>query len=53
MTPLDVVKTRLQVQQKSIGTKCYLYCNGLMDHICPCYNIELKSPERYQGIIVR
>ncbi|XP_052903360.1 probable mitochondrial glutathione transporter SLC25A40 isoform X1 [Anopheles moucheti] len=37
MTPLDVVKTRLQAQQKVlISNKCYLYCNGLMDHICPC-----------------
>ncbi|XP_062561348.1 probable mitochondrial glutathione transporter SLC25A40 [Armigeres subalbatus] len=37
MTPLDVVKTRLQTQQKlMISNKCYLYCNGLMDHLCPC-----------------
>ncbi|XP_050099990.1 probable mitochondrial glutathione transporter SLC25A40 isoform X1 [Anopheles aquasalis] len=37
MTPLDVVKTRLQAQQKLLlSNKCYLYCNGLMDHICPC-----------------
>uniref|UniRef100_A0A182IWK2 Uncharacterized protein n=1 Tax=Anopheles atroparvus TaxID=41427 RepID=A0A182IWK2_ANOAO len=37
MTPLDVVKTRLQAQQKVlISNRCYLYCNGLMDHICPC-----------------
>ncbi|CRK94947.1 CLUMA_CG008435, isoform A [Clunio marinus] len=37
MTPMDVVKTRLQVQQKMLlSNKCYLYCNGLMDHLCPC-----------------
>ncbi|CAG9801615.1 unnamed protein product [Chironomus riparius] len=37
MTPLDVVKTRLQVQDKLVlSNKCYLYCNGLMDHLCPC-----------------
>lgn len=38
MTPLDVVKTRLQVQQKTmLSEKCFVYCNGLMDHLCPCY----------------
>jgi solute carrier family 25, member 39/40 len=37
VTPLDVVKTRLQAQQRlMISKKCYLYCNGLMDHLCPC-----------------
>lgn len=37
MTPLDVVKIRLQAQQKAlISNKCYLYCNGLMEHLCPC-----------------
>ncbi|KAH9631103.1 hypothetical protein HF086_000146 [Spodoptera exigua] len=37
MTPLDVVKIRLQAQQKALlSNKCYLYCNGLMEHICPC-----------------
>lgn len=40
VTPLDVVKVRLQAQQKtsSVVHKCFLYCNGLMDHICPCIN---------------
>jgi len=32
MTPLDVVKVRLQIQPK-IGQKFY-YCNGLMDCLC-------------------
>lgn len=36
VTPLDVVKTRLQAQQSQMSNKCFLYCNGLMDHLCPC-----------------
>ncbi|KAJ8937790.1 hypothetical protein NQ318_012270 [Aromia moschata] len=37
VTPLDVVKIRLQAQQKALKQrKCFLYCNGLMDHICSC-----------------
>lgn len=37
MTPLDVIKTRLQTQQKTmLSNKCFVYCNGLMDHLCPC-----------------
>lgn len=37
VTPLDVVKIRLQAQQKALlSNKCYLYCNGLMEHLCPC-----------------
>ncbi|XP_031829725.1 mitochondrial glutathione transporter SLC25A40 isoform X1 [Nomia melanderi] len=39
VTPLDVVKIRLQAQQKAmLSNKCFLYCNGLMDHLCPCAN---------------
>lgn len=39
VTPLDVVKIRLQAQQKAmLSNKCFLYCNGLMDHLCPCLN---------------
>ena len=37
VTPLDVVKIRLQAQQKTVTNKCYIYCNGLMDHLCPCF----------------
>lgn len=41
VTPLDVVKIRMQAQSKpqafSKGN-CYLYCNGLMDHTCVCLN---------------
>ncbi|XP_046390018.1 solute carrier family 25 member 40-like [Ischnura elegans] len=37
MTPFDVVKIRLQSQQKAnLSSKCFLYCNGLMDHLCTC-----------------
>lgn len=39
VTPLDVVKIRLQAQQKEfMRNKCFLYCNGLMDHLCLCPN---------------
>uniref|UniRef100_A0A1B0A074 Solute carrier family 25 member 40 n=1 Tax=Glossina pallidipes TaxID=7398 RepID=A0A1B0A074_GLOPL len=41
MTPLDVIKTRMQAQQTQLSNKCFLYCNGLMDHLCPC---DSKSP---------
>lgn len=36
MTPLDVIKIRMQAQQKPISNKCFLFCNGLMEHLCPC-----------------
>ncbi|XP_020290927.1 solute carrier family 25 member 40-like [Pseudomyrmex gracilis] len=43
VTPLDVVKIRIQTQQKAmLSNKCFLYCNGLMDHLCPCNG---KMPE--------
>lgn len=39
VTPLDVVKIRLQAQQKSFyKNKCFLYSNGLMEHLCYCIN---------------
>ncbi|XP_074652155.1 mitochondrial glutathione transporter SLC25A40-like [Tubulanus polymorphus] len=39
VTPLDVVKIRLQAQQKPFHMgQCFLYCNGLMDHVCACLN---------------
>ncbi|XP_061604212.1 probable mitochondrial glutathione transporter SLC25A39 isoform X1 [Phyllopteryx taeniolatus] len=56
VTPLDVVKIRLQAQQSPLHQaltsnaaswpgvtrpskwKCFLYCNGLMDHIYVCQN---------------
>ncbi|XP_013111020.2 probable mitochondrial glutathione transporter SLC25A40 [Stomoxys calcitrans] len=44
MTPLDVVKTRIQAQQAKMTNKCFLYCNGLMDHLCPC-DAKASFPE--------
>ncbi|XP_068192740.1 mitochondrial glutathione transporter SLC25A39 isoform X2 [Antennarius striatus] len=39
VTPLDVVKIRLQSQQAPFHHgKCFLYCNGLMDHVYVCQN---------------
>uniref|UniRef100_A0A8C6UXG2 Mitochondrial glutathione transporter SLC25A40 n=1 Tax=Neogobius melanostomus TaxID=47308 RepID=A0A8C6UXG2_9GOBI len=39
VTPLDVVKIRLQAQKTPFPKgKCFVYCNGLMDHICVCVN---------------
>ncbi|CAL1545009.1 unnamed protein product [Lymnaea stagnalis] len=51
MTPFDVVKIRLQSQAKpSNFTKghCFVYCNGLMDHLCPCVNGLTPSSEWYK-----
>jgi solute carrier family 25 protein 39/40 len=33
MTPLDVVKIRLQAQDRALSKKCFLYSNGIMDHV--------------------
>lgn len=56
MTPLDVVKTRLQAQQKSLlSNKCFLYCNGLMEHLCPCgpnMNQFTQKTIHFNGTIV-
>ncbi|OQR70605.1 solute carrier family 25 member 40 isoform 2 [Tropilaelaps mercedesae] len=53
MTPFDVVKVRLQAQQKEfLKHKCYLYCNGLMEHVCYLRKGELhwyNRPGRYRG----
>lgn len=39
MTPLDVVKIRLQSQtQMKHKGDCFVYRNGLMDHLCTCFN---------------
>lgn len=39
VTPLDVVKIRLQAQTTNFHQmKCFLYCNGLMEHLCYCVN---------------
>lgn len=88
VTPLDVVKIRLQAQKnpfpkgmltihwlscccfcrykksnmttshlkKYLSGKCFVYCNGLMDHICVCENGNskawYKAPGRFSGTLV-
>ncbi|KYN32286.1 Solute carrier family 25 member 40 [Trachymyrmex septentrionalis] len=50
VTPLDVVKIRLQTQQKAmLSNKCFLYCNGLMDHLCPCTNGKMPDWMKRNG----
>lgn len=52
MTPFDVVKTRLQVQQKVLSSnKCFVFCNGLMDHLCPCYPNGEKPILHFKGTV--
>ncbi|EGI70076.1 Solute carrier family 25 member 40 [Acromyrmex echinatior] len=50
VTPLDVVKIRLQTQQKAmLSNKCFLYCKGLMDHLCPCTNGKMPDWMKRNG----
>ncbi|XP_077940273.1 mitochondrial glutathione transporter SLC25A39 isoform X3 [Gasterosteus aculeatus] len=74
VTPLDVVKIRLQAQQTPFHQalaresapwggvirpskwKCFLYCNGLMDHIYVCQNRTsctswYKTPTHFSGTL--
>uniref|UniRef100_A0A667Z3G7 Mitochondrial glutathione transporter SLC25A39 n=1 Tax=Myripristis murdjan TaxID=586833 RepID=A0A667Z3G7_9TELE len=57
VTPLDVVKIRLQAQQTPFSKgKCFLYCNGLMDHIYVCQNGTsctswYKKPTHFSGTL--
>ncbi|KAM6905645.1 mitochondrial glutathione transporter SLC25A39 isoform 2-T2 [Xenentodon cancila] len=57
VTPLDVVKIRLQAQQTPLHQgKCFLYCNGLMDHIYVCQNATsctswCKKPTHFSGTL--
>ncbi|XP_042250111.1 mitochondrial glutathione transporter SLC25A39 isoform X2 [Thunnus thynnus] len=57
VTPLDVVKIRLQAQQTPFHQgKCFLYCNGLMDHIYVCQNGTsctswYKTPTHFSGTL--
>ena len=41
VTPFDVVKVRLQMQKRSKiqQPKCFIYCNGLMDHVCKVHGV--------------
>lgn len=61
VTPFDVVKIRLQSQKVPlVKGKCFLYCNGLMDHLCTCLNgpsnngywYKRKVPGHYKGTVV-
>ncbi|KAF5303731.1 hypothetical protein FQA39_LY19019 [Lamprigera yunnana] len=58
VTPLDVVKIRLQTQQTQVSrSRCFLYCNGLMDHFCACETNGLNKqwferPGHFNGTIV-
>lgn len=56
VTPLDVVKIRLQAQRNPFPKgKCFVYCNGLMDHICVCVNGNgkawYKAPGHFNGTL--
>uniref|UniRef100_A0A7E4UN84 Solute carrier family 25 member 40 n=1 Tax=Panagrellus redivivus TaxID=6233 RepID=A0A7E4UN84_PANRE len=46
VTPMDVVKIRLQSQVHPIAEgECFLYSNGLMDHLCVnCADPKIKAP---------
>ncbi|KAM9310423.1 mitochondrial glutathione transporter SLC25A40 isoform 2-T2 [Pholidichthys leucotaenia] len=50
VTPLDVVKIRLQAQKNPFPKgKCFVYCNGLMDHLCVCENGNSKAWYKARG----
>ncbi|NXT86391.1 S2539 protein, partial [Anhinga rufa] len=70
VTPLDVVKIRLQAQRTPFSKapclmvmllppapgKCFLYCNGLMDHLYVCQNGNgctawYKAPTHFTGTL--
>ncbi|XP_068179478.1 mitochondrial glutathione transporter SLC25A40 isoform X2 [Antennarius striatus] len=56
VTPLDVVKIRLQAQRTPFPKgKCFVYCNGLMDHLCVCDNGNAKAwykaPGHFNGTL--
>ncbi|XP_070224958.1 mitochondrial glutathione transporter SLC25A40 [Bos mutus] len=56
VTPFDVVKIRLQAQNNPFPKgKCFLYSNGLMDHLCVCEEegnkAWYKKPGHFQGTL--
>ncbi|XP_066210167.1 mitochondrial glutathione transporter SLC25A40 isoform X1 [Saccopteryx leptura] len=56
VTPLDVVKIRIQAQNNPFPKgKCFIYNNGLMDHVCLCEEqgnkVWYKKPGRFQGTL--
>jgi solute carrier family 25 protein 39/40 len=47
VTPFDVVKIRLQAQTKEFNAhKCFLYCNGITEHLCEC-GITLDDAKKF------
>ncbi|XP_015357832.1 probable mitochondrial glutathione transporter SLC25A40 isoform X2 [Marmota marmota marmota] len=56
VTPLDVIKIRLQAQHTPFPKgKCFVYSNGLMDHMCVCEEggnkAWYKKPGNFQGTL--
>ncbi|NWR28877.1 S2540 protein, partial [Tachuris rubrigastra] len=56
VSPLDVIKTRLQAQSNPFPKgKCFVYSSGLMDHICVCENGDSKAwykkPGSFKGTL--
>jgi hypothetical protein len=59
MTPFDVVRIRLQSQQSQFAKgDCYVFRNGLGDHMCTCFNghetvpwYNRTIPGKYSGTI--
>ncbi|XP_054582482.1 probable mitochondrial glutathione transporter SLC25A40 isoform X2 [Eptesicus fuscus] len=56
VTPLDVVKIRLQAQNNQFSKgKCFVYNNGLMDHLCICEEegnkAWYKKPGYFRGTL--
>ncbi|XP_042744317.1 solute carrier family 25 member 40 isoform X4 [Lagopus leucura] len=50
VTPLDVVKTRLQAQSNPFPKgRCFVYSNGQMDHTCVCENGDGKACYKRKG----
>ncbi|VVC25537.1 Mitochondrial carrier domain,Mitochondrial substrate/solute carrier [Cinara cedri] len=48
VTPLDVIKVRMQAQSRiTAKNKCFFYNNGLMDHICPCNPLKKNGSNGY------
>jgi len=50
VTPLDVLKVRLQSQQKALlSSKCYVYCNGVVGNLCHGVDCHLNLWVKRQG----
>lgn len=43
MTPLDVIKIRMQMTKMISRNNCFIYCNGLMEHLCTCPTSASRS----------